>query len=83
MAYNKQTGHTQEHHHPSVAVPITGTEPVENIWQYLRGAFLSNRVFEDYAAILDAGCQAWKNLVANPTIIHSIGMRKWAHIGQT
>lgn len=21
--------------------------PVENIWQYLRGAFLSNRIFED------------------------------------
>jgi hypothetical protein len=56
--------------------------PVENIWQYLRGAFLSNRVFEDYAAILDAGCQAWKGLVDNPTIIHSICMRKWAQEGQ-
>ncbi|WP_096171592.1 IS630 family transposase [Cohaesibacter sp. ES.047] len=56
--------------------------PVENIWQYLRGTFLSNRVFEDYAAILDAGCQAWKSLSANPTIIHSIGMRKWAQEGQ-
>ncbi len=27
--------------------------PVENIWQYLRQNWLSNRVFEDYDAILD------------------------------
>ena len=32
--------------------------PVENIWQYLRQNCLSNRVFEDYDAILAAGCQA-------------------------
>ena len=33
--------------------------PVENIWQYLRQNWLSNRVFEDYDAIIEAGCQAW------------------------
>ena len=32
--------------------------PVENIWQYIRQNWLSNRVFEDYDAIVDAGCQA-------------------------
>ena len=30
--------------------------PVENIWQYLRQNWLSNRVFEDYHAIIEAGC---------------------------
>ena len=54
--------------------------PVENIWQYLRQNWLSNRVFPTYGAILDAGCQAWNRLIAQPETITSIGMRKWAHI---
>ncbi len=56
--------------------------PVENIWQYLRQNWLSNRVFEDYEAIIDAGCQAWNNLIHQPETIKSIGMRDWAHTGQ-
>ena len=56
--------------------------PMENIWQYLRANWLSNRVFEDYNAIVDAGCEAWNKLIAQPETITSIGMRKWAHIGQ-
>ena len=56
--------------------------PVENIWQYLRQNCLSNRVFEDYEAILEAGCDAWNRLIAEPKTIASIGMRDWAHDGQ-
>ena len=56
--------------------------PVENIWQYLRQNWLSNRVFEDYEAVLDAACDAWNKLIAEPWAITSIGMRDWAHIGQ-
>jgi transposase len=56
--------------------------PVENIWQYLRQNWLSNRVFENYDAILDAGCDAWNRLVAKPQTIRSIAMRDWAHAGQ-
>ncbi len=56
--------------------------PVENVWQYLRQNWLSNRVFEDYDAILDAGCEAWNRLIAQPQTIMSIGMRDWAHDGQ-
>ena len=56
--------------------------PVENIWQYLRQNWLSNRVFDDYDAILNAGCEAWNRLIEHPQTIRSIGMRKWAHIGQ-
>jgi hypothetical protein len=29
---------------------------VENIWQYLRANWLSNRVFETYEGIIDAVC---------------------------
>jgi transposase len=56
--------------------------PVENIWQYLRQNWLSIRVFENYDAILDVGCEAWNKLLAQPETIMSIGMRDWAHGGQ-
>lgn len=49
--------------------------PVENIWQYLRGNWLSNRVFDTYDAIIDAACEAWRKLIAEPQTITSIGMR--------
>ncbi len=57
--------------------------PVENIWQYLRQNWLSNQIFEDHAAIIDAGCDAWNRLMAEPTAIKSIASREWATIGQT
>jgi hypothetical protein len=56
--------------------------PVENVWQYLRQNWPSNTVFEDYDAIIDAACAAWRNLIAQPETITSIGMREWAHVGQ-
>lgn len=56
--------------------------PVENIWQYLRQNWLSNRVFEDYEGILDAACAAWNKLLEQPRAIMSIGIRDWAVTGQ-
>ena len=56
--------------------------PVENVWQYLRQNWLSNTVFENYDAIVDAACAAWRKLIAEPERITSIGMRDWAHVGQ-
>jgi transposase len=56
--------------------------PQENIWQYMRANWLSNRVFENYDAIIDAACDAWRKLIAQPETITSIGMRAWAHVGQ-
>ena len=57
--------------------------PVENVWQYLRQNWLSNRVFDGYDAIIDAACQAWRKLLAQPHTITSIGMREWAHVGHS
>lgn len=51
---------------------------VENIWQFLRQNWLSNRVFDGYEAILDAACDAWNRLIALPDTIRSIGWRNWA-----
>jgi transposase len=56
--------------------------PVENVWQYLRQTWLSNRVFESYEAIIEAACEARRNLLAQPETITSISLREWAHIGQ-
>ena len=67
-----------------LALPPRSPElnPVENVWQYLRQNWLSNRVFEDYDAIIEAGCQAWNKLIDQPETIMSIGMRDWAISGQ-
>ena len=35
--------------------------PVENLWQYLRQNWISNTVFENYDAITDAACDAWRS----------------------
>ena len=56
--------------------------PVENIWQYLRQNWLSNRVFDTYEAIIDAACEAWRRLIAQPETITSIGPRQWALAAQ-
>lgn len=53
--------------------------PTENIWQYMRENWLSNRVFLSYSDILDHCCHAWNKLVDRPWTIMSIGMRDWAH----
>jgi transposase len=57
--------------------------PVENIWQYLRANWLSNRVFETYDDIIDAACEAWRKLTDQHQTITSIGMREWAHVSQS
>lgn len=55
---------------------------VENIWQYLRQNWLSNRVFPTLDAIIEAGCQAWNRLMEQPDIVRSIGWRDWAYVGR-
>ena len=64
-----------------MALPPRAPElnPVENIWQFMRDNWLSNRVFQSYEDILDHCCHAWNNLVSQPERIASIGTRKWAH----
>ncbi|MCH2498587.1 MAG: IS630 family transposase [Erythrobacter sp.] len=51
--------------------------PVENIWQFLRDNWLSNRIFKSYDEIVALCCDAWNNLTDQPWKIMSIGQRKW------
>ena len=53
--------------------------PVENVWQFMRDNWLSNRVFKSYDDILDHCCFAWNHLTDQPWRIMSIGLRQWAH----
>jgi len=53
--------------------------PVENIWQFMRDNWLSNRVFTSYENIIDHCCYAWNKLTDQPWQIMSIGLRDWAH----
>jgi len=53
--------------------------PVENIWQFVRDNWLSNRIFKSYEEIVALWCQAWNKLIGQPWKIMSIGRRAWAH----
>lgn len=44
--------------------------PVERLWAYLRSHYLSNRVYDDYQHLLDAGATAWQRLT--PKVLKSV-----------
>lgn len=64
-----------------VTIPSKSPElnPVEDIWQFLRDNWLSNRVFSSYDNIVDQCCDAWNRLVDQPWRIMSLGLLAWAH----
>lgn len=53
--------------------------PVENVWQFLRGNWLSNRVFHSHDNLVDYCCNAWNRLIDQPWKIMSIGVHDWMH----
>ena len=53
--------------------------PQENVWEFMRDNWLSNRVFTDYDTIVDHCADAWNKLVAQPWRIMTLGLREWAH----
>jgi len=52
---------------------------IENVWHFTHDNWLSNRIFQAYADIVDHRCHAWNYLVDQPWLIMSIGLRQWAH----
>lgn len=56
-----------------------GLNPVENVWQFMRDNWLSNRIFQSGEDIVDHCCDAWNKLVDQPDRIKSIGNRQWAN----
>ena len=85
MACYRQARHAHANKLTPIFLPSRAPElnPVENVWQYLRQNWISNTVFENYDAIVDAACDAWQRLIADPEKRLSIGMRGWAHVGQS
>jgi len=54
--------------------------PVENVWEYLRGNKLSITVYDDYEHILDASCEAWMFFANDKQRVASITTRHWAQV---
>ena len=54
--------------------------PIENVWEYLRGNQLSRRVWHCYEDIVQACCDAWNWLIADQPRVSSITIRKWASV---
>jgi transposase len=80
MASVSKIAHSRQHHHSRPAAEIPPElNPVENIWQYMRDNWLSNRIVKSYDDIVDQCCYAWNTLVDRPWKIMSIGLRQWAH----
>ena len=78
------------HTTPKLAVPDNITivplpprspvlNPVENLWQFMRENWLSNRVFTSYRDIVNHCCDAWNKIASQPWRIMTIGHRTWAH----
>jgi hypothetical protein len=51
---------------------------IEKVWQYLRDRYLSGRLFSGTGAIVDACCEAWNRLIAEPGRIQSLTDFEWA-----
>ncbi len=52
---------------------------LENVCQFMRDNWLSNRVFQNYDDIVMRCCQPWNRLIDQPWRTMSISLRDWAH----
>lgn len=64
-----------------IALPAKCPElnPVENVWQFMRDNWLSNRIFTSYDNIIDHCCEAWNKRIDQPNRIMTIDRRSRAH----
>lgn len=56
--------------------------PMENVWEYLRGNKLAITVFDDYDDIVDQTCNARNFFARDPERIASITTRSWATVNR-
>ena len=54
--------------------------PMENVWEYLRGNKLASTVFESYDNIVDKSCTAWNFFADDSERVASITSRAWATV---
>lgn len=58
------------------------TNPIERVWEYLKERYLSQRLLNDYDAIVEATCIAWNKLVAETGRIASLTWTPWHTVSQ-
>ena len=54
--------------------------PIENVWEYLRGNKLAITVFTGYDDIVDKASGAWTFFASDPDRVASITTRSWATV---
>ena len=54
--------------------------PIENLWQYMRGRYFGNQIFRDYNHIVEVSCWAWNEVMKAPRRIMSIGRRDYYQV---
>ena len=54
--------------------------PVENVWEYLRGNKLAITVFDGYEDIVETCCEAWNFFIDDLATVVSTTSRHWAKI---
>jgi len=65
-------------------VPLPPYSPelngIERLWRYMKDRYLSNRVFADLDAVVDACCEAWNAVVAETGRIRTLCAEPWAQV---
>lgn len=54
--------------------------PIENVWEYLRGNKLAITVFDSYEDIVDKTCDAWTFFANDLDRVASVTTRSWATV---
>ena len=62
-----------------IALPAKCPElnPQENIWQFMRENWLSNRVFKSFNDIVDRCCDAWNKFIDKPLLLTPLLQREF------
>jgi hypothetical protein len=83
MARRQRPQGSQKHLAPAAAAARSELNPQENISQFMRANWLSNRIFKSFDEIVDHCCYAWNTLIDQPWKIMSIARHDWAVAGQS
>lgn len=54
--------------------------PIENVWEYLRGNRLAVTIFDSYDDIVEKACDAWMFFANDKERVVSITARSWATV---
>jgi transposase len=54
--------------------------PIENVWEYLRGNRLAVTVFDSYDDIVEKASDAWRSFATDKERVASITARSWATV---